>query len=85
MAIVIFQGLLNSSTSGHDTSETMADIDESVNVLDVMARASGNVKLKEDVLPVRLMHLLSFMSVWSHFGRNYSGIPALLRQKNMCK
>lgn len=64
MAIVIFQGLRNSSTSGDDTSETMADIDESINVLDVMARASGNIKLEEDLYPVRLMLLLSFMSAW---------------------
>lgn len=51
MAIAIFQGLKNSSTSGDDPSETMADIDESINVLDVMARASGNVKLQEDLFP----------------------------------
>lgn len=62
MAIVIFQGLKNSSTSGDDASETMADIDESINVLDVMARASGNIRLDEDLFPVRLM-LLSFMSL----------------------
>lgn len=63
MAIVIFQGLRNSSTSGDDTGETMADIDESINVLDVMARASGNVQLDEDLFPVRLLLSLSFMSL----------------------
>lgn len=65
MAIAIFQGLRNSSTSDDDPSETMADIDESINVLDVMARASGNVKLEEDLFPVRLTLLASLMSVFS--------------------
>lgn len=55
MAILIFQGLKNTSTSGDDTGEIMADIDESINVLDVMARASGNIKLDEDLFPVRIM------------------------------
>lgn len=69
MAINIFQGLRNSSTSGGDISETMADIDESIVVLDVMARASGNIKLEEDLFPVRLVVLLlSFVPVPSYFG-----------------
>lgn len=56
MAITIFQGLKNSSTSGEDTSETMADVDESIKVLNMMARASGNVQLEEDLFPVRELH-----------------------------
>lgn len=58
MALMIFQGLKNSSTFGDDPSETMADIDKSIDVLDVMARASGNVELEEALFPVRFMLLL---------------------------
>lgn len=63
MAITIFQGLKNSSTSGDDSSEAMADIDESINVLNVMARASGNIELQEDLFPVSPRFLLLLMNV----------------------
>lgn len=63
MAITIFQELKNSSTSGDDNSEAMADIDESINVLNVMARASGNIELQEDLFPVSPRLLLLLMNV----------------------
>lgn len=63
MAITIFQELKNSSTSGDDPSEVMADIDGSINVLNVMARASGNIELQEDLFPVSPRLLLLLMNV----------------------
>lgn len=63
MAITIFQVLKNSSTSGDDPSEAMADIDESINVLNLMARASGNIELQEDLFPVSPRLLLLLMNV----------------------
>lgn len=53
----IFEGLKNTSTpdsdpeSESDSSDAMADISASVDVLKVMATASGNVVLEEAVLP----------------------------------
>lgn len=55
----IFEGLKNSSTSDYsDSSDTMADIGASINVLTVMARASQKFAIKEDVLSVRPCSLL---------------------------
>ncbi|XP_070782299.1 adhesion G protein-coupled receptor F4 [Enoplosus armatus] len=47
----IFGGLKNSSTLNTDSSDTLADISASINILNVMASASENVVLQEDVFP----------------------------------
>ncbi|XP_031733169.1 adhesion G protein-coupled receptor F5-like [Anarrhichthys ocellatus] len=52
MAMNIFSGLKNSSTSESDSSYYIANIIASINILDVMARASENVNLQDGVLPV---------------------------------
>lgn len=49
----IFQGLKNSSLQESGEGETMADVSASIRVLNVMASASENVVLQDDVLPVR--------------------------------
>ncbi|KAM9339189.1 adhesion G-protein coupled receptor F1 [Symphorus nematophorus] len=53
VAMDIFNGITNSSTpdSGSESDETMADISASVNILNVMAKASDNVVLEEGILP----------------------------------
>lgn len=50
MAVNIFEGLLNSSTSA--SSDNIADVTASINILNVMANASNYNILQEDVLPV---------------------------------
>lgn len=53
IAMDIFQELKNSSTPDDShSSDAVADIDASIKVLNVMARASENVALQEDVFPV---------------------------------
>lgn len=52
VAMNIFQGLKNSSTSNSDSSESMADIDASITILDVMSSASNNIVLQQEVFPV---------------------------------
>lgn len=55
MAVNIFKGIWNSTAvNDSDSSETMADISTSINILRVMSRASENVRLQEDVFPVSL-------------------------------
>ncbi|KAK2856565.1 hypothetical protein Q5P01_005300 [Channa striata] len=49
MAMVIFQGLENSSASS--SSNNIADISASINVLNTMASASNNVALQDNILP----------------------------------
>ncbi|XP_068199406.1 adhesion G-protein coupled receptor F3 [Antennarius striatus] len=49
-ALDIFEGLKNSSLSESDSVDTTADIIASIDVLDLMARASESVVLQEDVL-----------------------------------
>lgn len=68
VAMDIFQGLRNSSTSDFSNSnDSMADISASINVLTVMARASQNVAFQEDVFPVSpcslLLPLLQIMCI----------------------
>ncbi|XP_068610178.1 adhesion G protein-coupled receptor F4 [Brachionichthys hirsutus] len=50
VALVIFEGLRSSSTSDSDSVDATADISASIDVLNVMARASELVVLQEDVL-----------------------------------
>lgn len=58
----IFSGLKNNSVYDPDEVETMADTSASINILNVMANASGRVVLQEDVLYVRPC-LLQFPSL----------------------
>ncbi|KAG8011087.1 hypothetical protein GBF38_005745, partial [Nibea albiflora] len=51
VAMDIFQGLKNSSTAKSESSDATADISASINVLNVMASASENVDLNDDVFP----------------------------------
>ncbi|XP_044024247.1 adhesion G-protein coupled receptor F1 isoform X2 [Siniperca chuatsi] len=51
VAMDIFEGLKNSSTLDSDSSDTMADIIASINILGVMAIASNTIVLQEDVFP----------------------------------
>ncbi|XP_026197522.1 adhesion G-protein coupled receptor F3-like isoform X2 [Anabas testudineus] len=48
-AMNIFQGLMNNSASA--SSDNIADITASINILTVMADASNNIALQEEVLP----------------------------------
>lgn len=57
----IFSGLKNNSSNQSEV-ETMADTSASINILNVMANASGRVVLQEDVLYVRPC-LLQFPSL----------------------
>ncbi|XP_030262132.1 adhesion G protein-coupled receptor F5 [Sparus aurata] len=50
VAMDIFSGLKNNSVYDPDEVETMADTSASINILNVMANASGRVVLQEDVL-----------------------------------
>lgn len=53
MASDIFNGIWNiTAVNDSDTSETIADISTSINILQVMSKASENVPLQEDVFPV---------------------------------
>lgn len=66
MALDIFQGLKNTSNEP-DSSDTIADIDASINVLNMMTRASEYFALQEDVLSVSALHenvlfILSFFT-----------------------
>lgn len=55
MAVDIFKGIWNNTAvNDSDSSETIADISTSINILHVMSRASENVLLQEDVFPVSL-------------------------------
>ncbi|TMS12345.1 Adhesion G-protein coupled receptor F3 [Larimichthys crocea] len=47
----IFQGLKNSSTADSESGDTTADIGASINILNVMANASQNIVLNDDVFP----------------------------------
>ncbi|XP_068565317.1 adhesion G-protein coupled receptor F3 [Cebidichthys violaceus] len=51
MAKNIFTGLKNISTSESYSSDSIADVIASINILDVMARASENITLQADILP----------------------------------
>lgn len=52
----IFSGLANKSNNPlSETEDDMADLSASIDVLNVMADASLNVVLEEEVLPVRNM------------------------------
>lgn len=57
MAFDIFQGLKNTSNEA-DSSDTVADIDASIVVLNMMARASEYFALQEDVFSVSPYWLL---------------------------
>ncbi|XP_026197523.1 adhesion G-protein coupled receptor F3-like [Anabas testudineus] len=48
-AMKIFQGLMNNSASA--SSDNIADITASINILTIMANASNNIALQEEVLP----------------------------------
>ncbi|XP_029984801.1 adhesion G protein-coupled receptor F4 [Sphaeramia orbicularis] len=50
VALNIFEGLQNNSDFDSDSSDTIADISASVNILNVMASASNNIPLGEKVL-----------------------------------
>lgn len=54
MAVKIFEGLKNTSVSGdhEDDSDIVAGITASISVLNIMANASGNVALNQDIFPV---------------------------------
>lgn len=53
MANDIFNGIWNNTAvNDSDSSETIADISMSINILEVMSQASKNVPLQEDVFPV---------------------------------
>lgn len=53
MAKDIFQGLINILTyNDSNSSNIIADIGTSVNILNMMARSSENVPLQEEVFPV---------------------------------
>lgn len=64
MAVDIFKGIWNNTAvNDSDSSETIADISTSINILQVMSRASENVRLQEDVFPVSL-NLVSSTVLW---------------------
>ncbi|MED6268171.1 hypothetical protein CHARACLAT_019588 [Characodon lateralis] len=48
----IFQGIKNSSTSNSGSGDDVADISASIGIIGVMAKASVNIVLEEDVFPV---------------------------------
>ncbi len=48
----IFKELKNISALNSDSSDTTADITASINILTVMASASENIDLNEDIFPV---------------------------------
>lgn len=55
MALDIFDGIWNNTViNDSDSSNTIADISTSINILNMMSRASENVDLQEDVFPVSL-------------------------------
>ncbi|MEQ2215873.1 hypothetical protein XENOCAPTIV_007140, partial [Xenoophorus captivus] len=47
----IFQGIKNSSTSNSGSGDDVADISASIGIIGVMAKASVNIVLEEDVFP----------------------------------
>nr|XP_046228186.1 adhesion G protein-coupled receptor F4 [Scatophagus argus] len=51
VAMNIFEGLKNQSASDSDSSDTIADVSASISVLNLMARATENVALQDDVFP----------------------------------
>lgn len=55
MALDIFDGIWNNTAvNDSDSSNTIADISTSINILKMMSRASENFELQEDVFPVSL-------------------------------
>lgn len=55
MALDIFDGIWNNTAvNDSDSSDTIADISTSINILSMMSSASENVNLQEDVFPVSI-------------------------------
>ncbi|KAM8831668.1 adhesion G-protein coupled receptor F3 isoform 2-T4 [Spinachia spinachia] len=50
-AVNIFSGLKNSSTVNSDSPDSIADINQSIDVLDVMSKASDNFSFQESIFP----------------------------------
>lgn len=63
VALIILSGLeINTAGVSGDT-DNPADLTASVNVLGIMANASGNVRLGEKLVPVRVKYLYAFLLV----------------------
>lgn len=58
MALDIFEGMKNNSNLGNST-DGIADIRASVNIIDTMAQATEYINLNEDVFPVSYFLWLS--------------------------
>lgn len=50
VAMEIFEGLSNNTASM--SSDNIADITASINIMNIMASASNNIALQEDIFPV---------------------------------
>lgn len=57
IALDIFDGIWNNTgVNNSDSSDTIADISTSINILNMMSRGSENIDLQEEVFPVSLNH-----------------------------
>lgn len=64
MALDIFAGMKNETKTSSNNDTDIADINASVDILDIMAKASKTTPLKENIFPVSSA---TFIVIYEHF------------------